>query len=112
MSVSLLLEYSDLQKQSRTIPIATEDFFETYWLPASKLLQLTWIPAFQSGVKVSQEEIPSILSELEMLKQLMTSDPLPELSESVMEHFVTRIDLLTTELRAIGNETRVNIYIG
>lgn len=112
MSVSLLLTYSDLQKQSRMIPIATEDLFETYWLPASKLLQLTWIPAFHTGVKVSQEEIPSILSELEMLKQLMMSDPLPELPKSVMEHFVTQIDLLTTELRAIENEPGVDIYIG
>ncbi len=112
MSVSLLLEYQDPKRHSRMVPIATEEFFESYWLPASKLLQLTWIPAFQSGFNVEREDIPSILDELKMLRQLMTSDPLPELPEGVVGHLVTRIDLLIAELKTIRDEPVANIYIG
>jgi hypothetical protein len=112
MSISLLLEYQDPQKHSRMVPIATEDLFETYWLPASKLLKLKWIPAFQSGFRVEREDIPSILDELEMLKQLMTGHPLPELAEGIVEHLATRIDRLIFELRNLQDELWVEIYIG
>ncbi len=112
MSVGLLIEYPGTQREARMVPIAAEGLFETYWLPASRLLGLQWVPLFQSGVTVEKETYSAILTELQLLKQFVTSEPRPQLSEGVLSHMVERIDLLMAELKTISNEPNAIAYIG
>jgi hypothetical protein len=112
VSVALLLEYPGTSIQSRMVPIATEEIFTSYWLPASQALGLEWIPVFQSGVTVSQEDSPSILAELERLKTFVTHEWFSHLPEGMANHITERINLLRAELQIIWDEPNVEVYIG
>src|SRR5438067_918260 len=110
MSVGLLLEHPNTQQQSRLVPIATEQIFQSYWLPASKILGLQWIRLFQSGLTIEPENRLAILVELELLKQFMISKPQPLLPNGIVTHIVERINLLVAELKIL--EPGVEAYIG
>lgn len=112
MSVGLLLKYPGTQKEPRLVPISTEEAFGTYWLPASKLLGLQWVPLFQGGVAVSKADIPDVLCELEVLKKSMAIAPPPQLPAGVANHMVERIEQLIAELQALKDEQDVEAYIG
>lgn len=112
MSVVLLLKYPNSGRESRLVPISTEEAFETYWLPTGRLLGLKWLPLFHAGVPVSKEDVPSILHELEVLRESITSPTPPQLPAAVAARMVDRINELVFELNAMQNIANVEAFIG
>jgi hypothetical protein len=98
MSVSLVVEYSDPEKNTRLIPIATERIFDEYWQPACKALGLKWIPLFQSGLPLPPEDIPDVLEELSRLETHLSSGSRPDIPADVREQILSRIGMLVREL--------------
>jgi hypothetical protein len=112
MSVVLLLKYPNSGRETRLIPISTEEAFETYWLPTSRVLGLKWLPLFHAGVPVTKEDVPSIQRELEVLRESITSPTPPQLPAEVAARMVGRIDELLFELNAMQSEANVEAFIG
>lgn len=112
MSVVLILNYPGSPEKSRQVPVAAERAFETYWLPASRLLGLNWVPAFQGGFAVQSEDIPEILEELERLRQFLASEPPGQLPAGVAGDMLERIDLLEAGLREAQRAPGVEAFIG
>jgi hypothetical protein len=112
MSVALLLKYPKTGRESRLVPISTEEAFEVYWLPAARLLGLRWLPLFQAGVPISKSDVPSILTELEALREFMTKQPHAQLPAAVAAHVVERIDGLNFELKAMQEIANIEAFIG
>jgi hypothetical protein len=112
MSVSLLIEYPDANNSSRMIPISTEDFFKTYWLPLAKSLELPWVQMFETGVIITLEDLPVVLNELKLMKEFVLHEPYPNITQGVLDHIVGRINLLVSELNSTKNSDNLSIYIG
>jgi hypothetical protein len=111
MSVGLLIEYSDASMESSWTPVATQAVFATYWVPAAHLLGLEWVPLFETGTSVDNEDVSRILEELALLKRWVTSDP-PELAKGLAGEIADRIDRFAAELEAVRHIPGVEIFIG
>src|SRR3974377_653304 len=107
MSVALVVK-SAPDPRDRHLPIATEDVFEDFWLPAAHALHLKWVPTFQSGLDVRHQDIPDILNELLRLKVWMTKPERKVESEAI----VRRIVLLTHRLEEIQHDPAASAWIG
>ena len=111
MSVSLLVEYNDPQKEDLLVPIAAEEVFEKYWQPATARLGLQFVPLFQSGLPIKKNDIPLIISELTRLRRDIASRISSTLPQEMREHIVKRIDTLLVELKLLQEDARAEGYI-
>ncbi len=103
MSVALLVE--DASGGGRSLPVATEVVFERSWLPVCEELGLEWLPLFESGLPVAEEDRPFVLAELERFeKTIRAADPDSEIAD--------RARSLTDALRAIDFGSGTSAYIG
>ncbi|MEK3964572.1 MULTISPECIES: hypothetical protein [Paenibacillus] len=68
ISVMILDPQNDFEKHF-FLPVATESFFKECWIPAIQSLGLRWVDLFSTGVDVEEEDLPSILAELDQLKE-------------------------------------------
>ena len=108
MSIGLLLEYTVPTKKSGFVPIATEEAFHTYWQPGCAALHLQWVPLFQTGLPLQQEEISLIIEELVLLKQWLSG----QIETGVPQVVVVRIEQLIQALQKVQGDSQVTMYIG
>lgn len=91
----------------RLVPIATQDVFRRYWLPASQALSLVWVPLFETGLPLPSEDCPDVLAELRRLKAWIEAHQ-PEAAEIIL----ARVEHLISELELRCADPRVRLYIG
>ena len=108
MSIGLILEYVVPTKKSAVVPIATEEAFHKYWQPGCAALHLQWIPLFQTGLPLKQEDISLVIEELVRLKQWLSC----HMENGVPQAVVGRIDQLMQALQNVQGDTQVAVYIG
>lgn len=94
-------------EEARLVPIATQDDFKSYWLPACDSLKLIWIPMFETGLPLRLEDIQDVLAELHKLKTWIEKHS-PESSAVIS----SRIDRLISELSSIEGRRDVEAYVG
>ena len=108
MSISLIVEFEVPTQKSRILPIATEAAFQKYWQPGCAALHLQWIPLFQAGFPLKQEDISSVIGELVQLKTWLSRNE----GAAVPQDVVARIDLLVQKLQELCGESQAEVYIG
>jgi hypothetical protein len=107
MSIALLIEYQDSNK-NELVPVATEESFKEYWLPAVSRLSLEWIPLFETGVPLAYEDIGDVCRELEMIITWMERSREPDVPAAVIYRARNLLEKLTI-LRA---RPECELYIG
>lgn len=90
------------------IPVASLSFFRECWLPGIRELGLSWTELFESGVDVTEKELPIILDELEQLKKWADLN----LKGIKKEYFFDRVDPLIERLPTAFQRKDAVIYIG
>lgn len=89
-------------------PFATENFFETYWLPICEAKNLNWIKCFQTGIDISKSDFVDVANQLRIAKESIPSN----WETSVREQLILRADLLETSLETIFARENANVWIG
>lgn len=109
MSISaIIVDPEDDFERSFMLPVATESFFQKYWLPAVEELKLEWAELFQDGTDVRREDIPAILDEVTRLKEWARS----KMDGDDREHMLRRLELLEEELPKAYRRDDAVVYIG
>ena len=93
-----------------SIPVANEDFFNKFWLPAAEELGLKWIPAFSAGMDVTKEDVPDILDELNELKKWATASS--KLNQDEKKYMITRIEIFEETLPQAFRRENAVMFIG
>jgi hypothetical protein len=106
MSIAVLITYHDSVTSPSYLPLATEEVFARYWLPAAAALGCIWMPLFQSGAPVPLEDLPAVLDELRRLRDHFAADP--SSAAGVRE----RSAWLVGELDTIDTATINELWIG
>jgi len=92
----------------RIVPVATQDVFKRYWLPASEALGLQWVPLFETGIPLAKEDVPDVLQELRALDGWIRQSA-PETAAVIG----ARLERLITELTGLAeNLEQVEVFIG
>ena len=71
MSVSFII--SD-EKAPIYVPVATENFYNKYWLPKAVGEELYYLSQLGTGVPVNRENVEDIIEELNILADKVMSD--------------------------------------
>lgn len=108
MSICLMVKYEVPTPKSHMLPIATEAAFQKYWQPGCAALHLQWIPLFQAGFPLKQEDISLVIGELVQLKMWLSRNE----GAAVPRDVVARIDLLVQTLQELCGESQAEVYIG
>lgn len=109
MSVSaFILEPQNEFEKSFNIPVATEVFFNECWMPAVEELGLKWVEIFLTGIDVTKEDLPSVLSELSQIKEWAKN----HLKQDNMEHMIKRIEILEDKLPQAYQRENAVVFIG
>jgi|GEM_PF-1002661 len=113
MSVSLSISYKEASKKEQLVPIATEKLFESYWQPIAIRLDSHWIPLFQTGLPVSNEDLPEIMGELRAMESWLCSKIAANTSDEVYTHILKRLTTLIEKLDFANNNPDIQeLYIG
>ena|ERR1019366_1309824 len=108
MSVSLSVKRRGQSADTALlIPLASHETFRRHWLPASRKLNLIWIPMFETGIPLQPGDVPDIVEELQTLKDWSELNS-PEVADVISDS----IERALAELRAPRTENEVDIYIG
>ena len=104
MSVAVLItRRNETDSGANYLPLATEDTFAQYWLPAAAELGCVWVPLFRTGTPVPLEDLPAVLAELERLRDYF--ERTPGMSEDVRERSRWLVNALSrldpTEIREV-----------
>lgn len=109
MAVSaIILEPQNEFEQHFHIPIAAQNFFETYWIPAIESINTEWIVGMRYGIDVTKEDAVCLIHELSLLKDWAHRN----LQGDVLEHMLSRIVLLETKLPAAFQRGDAIVFIG
>jgi hypothetical protein len=108
MSIGLMLEYEAPTKNRDFVPIATEAMFHKYWQPGCAALHLQWVPLFQTGLPLRQEDISSVIDELVRLQHWLSC----QIETAVPQTVILRIKQLIQALQKASGDSQVDIYIG
>lgn len=110
MSVSLLISprQDGAAGVSRIVPIATQDFFRSHWMPIADALGLHWVRQFDTGVGIGNHDLRDVIDELERLRD--SCGTAGDSGNLILE----RLEALINELRALQNNGHedVEIFIG
>lgn len=106
MSVGLIIR--GVPGGPRMVAIAPERVFTDHWQRGAAALRLKLVPCCQTGIKITQKELPLLLEELARLKQWME---LPD-SEIPQGGVLDHISNLIEELDRLRGSTRAKIWIG
>lgn len=108
MSVSAFIPHPENEEElGFNVPVASEAFFNAYWMPAAEELNLQWVPIFSTGIDISEEDLPDVLGELDRLKQWAAGRGGEE-----MEQMLSRIDMLMARLPQAFEREGAVVYIG
>ena len=108
MSIGLMLEYEAPTNNRDFVPIATEAAFQKYWQPGCAALHLHWVPLFQTGLPLSQEDIAPVVDELVRLKHWLSY----QTDTTVPQTVILRIEQLIQALQKVQGDSQVDVYIG
>lgn len=109
MAVSaIILEPQNEFEQHFSIPIATQNFFETYWIPAIESINTEWIVGIRYGIDVTKENAVCLIHELCLLKDWARRN----LQGDVQEQMLSRIELLETKLPTAFQRGDAVVFIG
>lgn len=109
MSVSLLITSATDGQRGRMLPIASEQIFNQYWVPAATRLKLEFVPLFQTGLPVNREDIPYILDELQQLRTFFETQ---QVASGTTLTLIERVDGLAHMLEGLLHTSSEDIYIG
>ena len=111
MSVSAtIINPEDDKERLLNIPIASEAFFQDYWLPLIKKMDLNWLNCFQSGIEVSYEDKDDIIEELGKLRLYLSHQIVTNDNNTFM---IKRLDNLINEIiRIFDGRKDTILYIG
>ena len=87
------------------IPVATQEVFKTYWKQGAQVLGLRWVPLFETGIPVQEDDIADVVSELEKLANWARQSEVPDF-------VVTRIDVLIESLVEVRGSSGVDVFVG
>jgi hypothetical protein len=109
MSVALSIQPRGTSAAApRIVPVATQDVFKSYWVPASETLGLKWVPLFETGIPLAKEEVPDVLQELRALDDWIRRNA-PETAALIG----ARLQRLIAELGALVESLeQVDVFIG
>jgi hypothetical protein len=91
------------------LPVATDDVFSSYWLPAAVRLGLVWMPLFQSGTTVGVEDFPQVRAEFQQMRDYFAS--LPD-GAAMIEHLRERSGWLSGQLERLDAKNIRDLFIG
>ncbi len=110
MSVAVVITYRNEGASGRDyLPVATEDLFSAYWLPAAARLGLVWMPLFHSGTTVAIEDFPEVRAEFEQMRDLFAVAPD---DTKMIEHLRERSRWLSDELARVDLANIQDLFIG
>lgn len=110
MSVAVVITLRNEGSAGRTyLPVATEDIFSAYWLPAAARLGLVWMPLFQSGTTVAIEDFPSVRAEFAQMHDYFARAPE---DAAMIEHLRERSRWLSDELARLDLANIRDLFIG
>lgn len=109
MSVAVLIDYVDPVAAAAAggreyLPVATEDLYGKYWVPAARNLGCVWLLLFQTGAPVPLAELPAVIEEFRRVRDYFARDPTTSHAE--------RSRWLVVELERIEPSTVAELYIG
>ncbi|WP_418027063.1 hypothetical protein [Paenibacillus sp. JJ1722] len=109
MAVSaIILEPQNEFEQHFSIPVATHNFFEKYWIPAIESINTEWLVGIRYGIDVTKEDSIHLIRELGFLKDWAQRN----LQDNVQEQILLRIDLLETKLPTAFQREDSVVFIG
>ena len=110
MSVAVVITYRNEGTTGPSyLPVATEEIFATYWLPAAARLGLVWMPLFQSGTTVAIEDLPSVCTEFEQMRDHFARAPE---DAPMIEHLRERSRWLSVELSRLDPADIRDLFVG
>ncbi|SFF35970.1 hypothetical protein SAMN04487969_12951 [Paenibacillus algorifonticola] len=107
ISVMILDPQNDFEKHF-FLPVATESFFNQYWLPGIQHLKLKWVILFSTGVDIEEEDLQSIFAELNLLKEWADQN----LEEEQRSRLFERVDGLKDKLPSAFQRKDAVVFIG
>lgn len=109
MSVALIISpkagVAIVEGSSKTIPIATQEIFNAYWKQGGQVLGLRWVPMFETGIPVQEDDIPDVVFELKRLAEWARRSAVPD-------SVVARIDVLIAALVKVQGSPDVDVFVG
>ncbi|CAH1203865.1 hypothetical protein PAECIP111893_02095 [Paenibacillus plantiphilus] len=109
MAVSaIILEPQNEFEQHFSIPVATQNFFERFWIPAIESINTEWIAGIRYGIDVTKEDAVFLIHELSLLKDWVRIN----LQGDVQEKILSRIDLFETTLPTAFQRGDAVVFIG
>ncbi|MET4023191.1 hypothetical protein [Bradyrhizobium sp. S3.2.12] len=110
MSVAVVITFRNEDTTGPTyLPVATEEIFAAYWLPAAARLGLVWMPLFQSGTTVAIEDFASVRAEFEQMRDHFARAPE---GAAMIEHLRDRSRWLSAELARLDPANIRDLFIG
>lgn len=110
MSVAIVITFHNEDTTGAAyLPVATEEIFAAYWLPAAARLGLVWMPLFQSGTTVAIGDFPSVCAEFERMRDHFAHAPE---NAAMIEHLRERSRWLCAELARLDPKTIRDVFIG
>ncbi|MBW5449455.1 hypothetical protein GE107_25935 [Cohnella sp. CFH 77786] len=102
---SIIIEPKDIQFY---VPVSTEAFFQSCWVPAIKELNLQLISLFNPGLDLTKKDLSHLIEELEILKKWAETN----LDKDEYNYMKRRIDFLIVKLIEVFTNDEVVVFIG
>jgi len=110
MSIGIIIdEPKNEEEQLFFIPVATEEFFTSYWLKASNELQLNWVPIFETGIVIEKEDMPVILKEIKLVKGWIEKNVK---NIDIKIDILKRINYISENLPKAFEKENIKLYVG
>lgn len=110
MSIGIIIdEPKNEEEQLFFIPVATEEVFKNYWTQASKEMNLSWVPIFETGIVIEKEDLSLVLTEIMLVKEWIEKN-VEDLKEK--NNLEERINYILQSLPKAFNDKTIKVYIG
>ena len=96
-----------LDTPTASVPVATLDAYNRYWLPGAKALGLDLVPQFDS-LFINPRNLDTLIDELSRLKEWMEQSTPPE----VFAKLAPRIDAMLTALEPLRTSPGFTASVG
>lgn len=110
MSIAIMIDKPKNEEEKNFyIPIATEETFQKYWLKASEELHLKWVPIFQTGIFIENEDKQVIRTEITEVKNWIVEN-VSDIDKK--RNLEKRIDYILDSLSKVFEDKNMKLYIG
>lgn len=107
MTISLIAASMPGGRTDTEVPIATNATFSRHWYPAAAALGLGLVLSFPDGLTVSEDLVPELLRELDVLARYFS-----ESVDASEQGVVTRVRALRDWVAEAGARGFSGLYIG